>query len=370
MSDNNANLLNGLSRGVREADHPHASRGGRAYPKETCRMVISMMLSGGIDAVRTPAINQLRDQKNFPCLATCRKWLRQYLTLGHIRPLRSTGNRRATREIRGERLVQLAFFRMVRPHARLYEVQAYLSNRFPTIAPPSKSQIFRAEQRLGLSRKAASKTSQEAYHPRNLEKRRMYWENAYPQGIAGVMTDEMIDIDEAKFKLESADRKYGKVAREFRCNLRGKYKKGEPGSNLIMAISGDGNNPYSFHQQYTEGGTDLWRFYSFMRDLIDDLQTRFPGRRFTFTMDNLNIHRHQLVLNLIHNAGYRVVFRAPYWSCDGAIEYVFNTIHTYLEMDDGQQMADVGALVNRINLIIGSLESFRRYFLHVGFQDN
>lgn len=82
----------------------------------------------------------------------------------------------------------------------------------------------------------------------------------------------------------------GKVAREFRCNLRGKYKKGEAGSNLIMAISGDGNNPYSFHQQYTEGGTDLWRFYSFMRDLIDDLQMRFPGRRFTFTMDNLNIH--------------------------------------------------------------------------------
>jgi hypothetical protein len=64
------------------------------------------------------------------------------------------------------------------------------------------------------------------------------------------------------------------------------------------------------------------------------------------------------------------VFRAPYWARDGAIEYVFKTIHTYLEMDDGHAMADVGALVNRINLIIGSMASFRRYFLHVGFQDN
>jgi hypothetical protein len=84
-----------------------------------------------------------------------------------------------------------------------------------------------------------------------LEKRRRYLEE-YPNSVAGEMTYEMIDIDEARFELESADRKYGKVAREFRCNLRGKYTKGEPGSNLIMAISGNGNNPYSFHGQYTE----------------------------------------------------------------------------------------------------------------------
>jgi hypothetical protein len=185
-----------------------------------------------------------------------------------------------------------------------------------------------------------------------------------------VATDEMIDIDEAKFKLESSDRSFGKVAREFRANIRGKYKKGVPGTNLIMAISGDGTNPYSFHRQYTEGGTDLARFYTFMRDLIADLQTRFPGRRFTFTMDNLNIHRHNLILNMIRDAGFRVVFRAPYWSYDGAIEYVFNTIHTYLEMDNGLVMENIDALVNRINLIIGSMDSFRRYFLHVGFQDN
>jgi hypothetical protein len=36
----------------------------------------------------------------------------------------------------------------------------------------------------------------------------------------------------------------------------------------------------------------------------------------------------------------------------------------------GDKMENVDALVNRINLIIGSLGSFRRYFLHVGFQDN
>jgi transposase len=29
-------------------------------------------------------------------------------------------------------------------------------------------------------------------------------------------------------------------------------------------------------------------------------------------------------------AGHRYLFRAPYWSVDGPIEYVFNTIHTHL----------------------------------------
>ena len=111
---------------------------------------------------------------------------------------------------RGEALIQLAFFRMLRPHARLYEVQAYLSNRFQTIEPYSKSQILCAEKQLGLCRKAASTTSQEAYNPRNLEKRRRYWEDAYPNDVAGEMTDEMIDIDEAlnfkaSIKRESQD---------------------------------------------------------------------------------------------------------------------------------------------------------------------
>lgn len=169
--------------------------------------------------------------------------------------------------------------------------------------------------------------------------------------------------------MESADRSYDKVAREFRCNVRGSYKKGDPGTNLIMAISGDSNNPVSFHRLYSEGGTDLFRFYTFMSELIEFLDNNFPGRSFLFTMDNLNLHKHFIILDLIEEAGHRIVFRAPYWSCDGAIEYVFNTIHTFLEMND-DKMENVTALENRLNLIIGSLDMFRRYFLHVGFLDN
>ncbi len=59
------------------------------------------------------------------------------------------------------------------------------------------------------------------------------------------------------------------------------------------------------------------------------------------------------VRDLIAHAGHRIEYRAPYWSCYGAIEYVFNTIHTELEMDDGVAMENVDDLENRINNIVG-----------------
>jgi hypothetical protein len=126
---------------------------------------------------------------------------------------------------------------MVRPRAYLYEVAAYIHNRNPANPPYSRAQIYRAETRLGLSRKVGSTTSDLAYLPANLHKRERYWNSAYPEGIANQSTEDMIDIDKAKFKLGTQNRKRGKVIRERMVNAQGKYKRGEEGTNLIMAIS-------------------------------------------------------------------------------------------------------------------------------------
>ena len=87
-------------------------------------------------------------------------------------------------------------------------------------------------------------------------------------------------------------------------------------------------------------------------------------------MDNLNIHKHQIILDLIDDAGHRIVFRAPYWSCDGAIEYVFNTIHTKLQMDD-LGVTDINDLMTKIDDIVFEIDAvgYEAYFLHVGFGD-
>jgi hypothetical protein len=181
----------------------------------------------------------------------------------------------------------------------------------------------------------------------------------------------MIDLNKSNYKLETHNRKFGKVIQEKRCDARGKYKKGEGSVSLLMVISGDKREgeSFSFHRCFIEGGTDLFRFYNFLFELFDWLDANRPGRSFLLTMDNLNIHCHPAMLHLIADRGHRVVFRAPYWSCDGAIEYVFNTLQTRLQMDV-HGVENVLALVGKIAGIIGDIPMFKNYFIHVGFPDN
>ena len=68
---------------------------------------------------------------------------------------------------------------------------------------------------------------------------------------------DVIDIDEAQFKLDSQDRKRGKVIKQRRCDARGKYEKEAPGVSLLMGVSGDEQDPFEFHQKYSNGGTNL-----------------------------------------------------------------------------------------------------------------
>ncbi len=80
--------------------------------------------------------------------------------------------------------------------------------------------------------------------------------------------------------------------------------------SLLMAISGNDwdDHAFSFHRCFMEGGTTLWQFFNFMTKLFDWLAANCPGRLFLFTMDNLNIHRHPVIYNLIHALGHCVVF--------------------------------------------------------------
>ena len=225
--------------------------------------------------------------------------------------------------------------------------------------------------RLGLFRKKASTTSDCAYLPINLHKQGQYWKAAFPDGVMGESTRDVIDIDESNFNLETQNQKFGKVTRERCCDARGKYQKGAGTVSLLMVILGDERvgEAFSFHRCYTEGGTNLWHFYNYMLELCNWLAANQPGWDFLFTMDNLNIHKHPVIFHLIYLRRHRVVFWAPYWSCDGAIKYVFNTLHTRLQMEING-VNSVYQLVNKINTIIGGLPLFKQYFLHVGFPDN
>jgi transposase len=349
--------------GTRANVGPHASRGGNAYPQEVRNRVIKRHLL--VMPITTPEITQLRQSKDYPHESTCRKWIKQYEALGHVLPKRPTGNFHSKREVQGEMLVQLALFRCIRPKATIDEVRAYLHNRRPNVAPYSPSQINRAEKLLGLSRKAASTTADSAYLPINLQKRDIYWGSQHPYGMAGVDTRSVLDIDESGYEVEATNRKFGKTVRRLRCDDSGPFNRNKK-LNLLLCIGGDDNDPVTFHETWTGSGTTLWRFYNYIERLLEHLAQHHVGKTYVFTMDNLNVHKNPVVEDLIESAGHSVIYRAPYWSVDGAIEYVFNTIHTKLQQKY-QQISTFDGLENEINLIIGGFQSFKKYFVHVGF---
>ena len=123
-----------------------------------------------VDDLKDVYLVSLGHHKNFPSLWTCNRWISQYQTKGNVRSKRATGNRCAEHEVHSIDLVNPAIHRIVHPEAYIYEVIAYLNNMNLNSRPYSKSQIFRAEQRLGLGRKKASTTSDYAYLPVNLRK--------------------------------------------------------------------------------------------------------------------------------------------------------------------------------------------------------
>jgi hypothetical protein len=90
----------------------------------------------------------------------------------------------------------------VHPKSYVDEVWAYVHNRNVVNPPYLPSQIVRAEQRLGLSRKAASSTSDQAYLSLNMHICHQYCQAAFPDGVLGESTQEIIHLDESKFKIE------------------------------------------------------------------------------------------------------------------------------------------------------------------------
>ena len=136
---------------------------------------------------------------------------------------------------------------------------------------------------------------------------------APPLGVHGVPTWDMIDVDEAGFKLDHQNRKFGKTVSPLRCDQAGVYGIGLK-TNILLAIAGDPVLAMRWWEMWRKGGTTLDRFANFVQVVLDDLATnpQTVGRTFTFTTDNLNVDKHPRIVNMIRGAGHRLVFRASY----------------------------------------------------------
>jgi hypothetical protein len=105
-----------------------------------------------------------------------------------------------------------------------------------------------------------------------------------------------------------------------------------------------------------------------MEAFIEWLNANRLNEQFLFTMDNLNLHKHPMILDMIENAGYRIVFCAPYWLYNDTIESLFNTIHIKLQMSE-RDVSTVDDLILELDDILAGMvdASFYLYFQHAGF---
>ena len=78
---------------------------------------------------------------------------------------------------------------------------------------------------------------------------------------------------------------------------------------------------------WIEGGTHLPMF------LLGKIGHGSPQPRHYFIMDNLNTHHDKIIAQVIHAAGHRIAFRAPYYPVDRPIEYFSNTLQQALTLD-------------------------------------
>jgi hypothetical protein len=229
------------------------------------------------------------------------------------------------------------------------------------------SQITRAEQRIGFTRKRNATTARQAFIQRNLIRRFVYWTANYPFGIRNIRAADMIDVDEAVVNLCTANRRYGKASISRRCRHEGPFQR-EDSTRIILAIMGDpalGRRWAEIHHR--RSGTTYEDFYNFMYRIINDLGPGTPERRFCFILDHLIVHTAPVVLLLIIIAGHRYVFRAPTGqSKDGSIEFVYNRLEQELNIRMNEVFCDAD-LARIIKETLGSIRSFTKWFHHVGY---
>ena len=89
-------------------------------------------------------------------------------------------------------------------------------------------------------------------------------------------------------------------------------------------------NPDKWFEICIDGGTAVARFYAFIDRIIGDSEQGTPDNIYCFTMDNLYMHKNDVVQALVFNAGHRILFRDPHHLVGGAIEYIFNIFQCLL----------------------------------------
>ena len=353
-----------LRTAVRARPHPSGRGRSDGYAHEFRLPAVRVEFNG---LARNHEIRQMRLMHLWCSRASVYRWRMRNQIYGHMRRFRRTGNNRAT-VLRGYASLHLAFWWALWPRGNHHEANVWLFHAGGGMRFYQPSQISLAEDRIGLSSKRASTTARQAMLPINLQLRYNYWFLPCPYGIANIPRHRIIDLDEAALFVESSNRSMGKAHLSRRVREVDPYGHSEE-LNILCAICGEDAQPgrpsRRWVDTWSEGGTTIARFISFIRRVLQSIGQGTPNNFYVFTMDNLNSHRNVLVQQAIHLAGHRCVFRAPYYPVDSPIEHIFNSIQGALKLAQ-YRLRTWQHVKDEFYLILRRMICFASYFRHVG----
>ena len=275
----------------------------------------------------------------------------------------------------------LVLYLIAYPAPLLDEVSAFIANTSTDGRIYSRGELTCRLSELKITRKRGSTEAYQAFLPRNLLKRNIFWDHPLPFGVNGVARRRFIDIDECGIELQSCNRKSGYAFSGARVRKPGNYSRDvkvtiilaiEPGDPRLPAhVYGSVQNPRRWKRVEVVAGTTTEIFNEFLTEICEDLRN-FPApgqaaEQRVFLWDNLFSHASPIIFQTVE-ADYGHIIKPrppPYRPADGPIEYVFCQLADRLR-EGVHAIKNITHLLNEINVIIGQLGGFDETFAEVG----
>ena len=353
---------------LRTNNTSHPSFGGsHGYPLWLRRDILFWEARNGIDFV----VNHFDIGR-----ATVFRWKNR------VEPLNQTGNKEKE-VLTGFDQFLLVIGLFIYPRANNDEFSTFIAVNGGTVKL-SRQSISQRMTELEITRKRTSLEAFDAYTPLNRQRCFNFFNEGPPVGISGVPIARMIDIDEAKFKLEACESKYGRAMKCIRVRDTGHYKKMARGLNLILAV--EPGNPLLPAHIYgsifnprkwwviTSSNVDQIVFADFMDRVCSDIENNpVQGDEDRYVLwDNLTAHMTGLVIATVEmrdsrpQHSFTVVPRPPYQPKYAPVEYIFCEISMRLQqlVRPNWTLIDLRMAIEQILVTIGRDCKLNRTFRH------
>jgi transposase len=248
---------------------------------------------------------------------------------------------------------------LIDPFIKKYDIINHVKNKFNIKITLNNITIIYKKLNLSFKKPKYFPIKDLEYLEELIKKRKQFTDDINKENI-----HKIISIDESSFnKYISYKKGLSEIGKRIHIPLNNqvKYKN----ISLIMAITTSNIVHHELINKYVD--SDI--FYNFINTIINKL----TEKNYIFILDNYSIHKTKSVINLIKNAGHKIIFTPPYSPNNNPIENVFGLIkNNYFKLKKDKLNTKLKTFnqinINYINTAINNFINNYKYKLLFIFQ--